>query len=138
MQPPPLVSIVMGTYNGSEFLREQMTTLLAQTYPSIEFVIIDDCSTDETYQVLQDYAASDSRIRLLRNTTNLGYNRNFEQAVKAANGDFIAIADQDDIWEVEKISEMMKSWNKPDLVMLHSPSALFKTGGAIDDDHEFN
>ena len=132
MQPPPLVSIVMGTYNGSEFLKEQMDTLLAQTYPVIEFVIIDDCSTDDTYDILQQYASSDSRIRLSRNTSNLGYNLNFEQAVKAAQGDFIAIADQDDIWEVEKINAMMSAWTNPDAVMLHSPSALFKTGGAID------
>ena len=132
MQVHPLVSIVMGTYNGSEFLKEQMATLLAQTYPEIEMVIIDDCSTDETFRILQDYAASDSRIRLSRNSSNLGYNLNFEQAVKAARGDFIAIADQDDIWEVEKISEMMKAWHNRDVIMLHSPSALFQTGGAID------
>ena len=132
MQAHPLVSIVMGTYNGSEFLKEQMDTLLAQTYPAIEIVIIDDCSTDATFDMLQAYASSDPRIRLSRNSSNLGYNLNFEQAVKAAHGEFIAIADQDDIWEVEKISEMMKAWDKPNLVMLHSPSALFKTGGSID------
>src|SRR5687768_13638378 len=132
MQAHPLVSIVMGTYNGSEFLKEQMDTLLAQTYPAIEIVIIDDCSTDGTFDMLKAYASSDPRIRLSRNSSNLGYNLNFEQAVKAAHGEFIAIADQDDIWEVEKISEMMKAWDKPNLVMLHSPSALFKTGGSID------
>jgi glycosyltransferase involved in cell wall biosynthesis len=122
----------MGTYNGEVYLKEQMDSLLAQTYGHLEFVITDDLSTDGTYDMLKQYAKTDSRIRLFSNQVNLGYNRNFEQAMRQASGEYIAIADQDDLWEKTKIEEMMNAWNSNELAMLHSPSALFKTGGNID------
>ena len=133
MPAMPLVSVVMGTYNGQQFLKEQMDTLLQQTYPELEFVICDDLSTDATYQVLQEYAAADSRIRLFKNEKNLGYNLNFERALKLATGEYIAIADQDDRWEVEKIKYLMEQgWKDPEVALIHSPSALFKTGQPVD------
>jgi glycosyltransferase involved in cell wall biosynthesis len=132
MQLVPLVSIVMGTYNGKEYLKQQMHSLLAQTYSSLEFIINDDLSTDGTYEILKDYAAKDSRIKLLQNHRNVGYNLNFEQAMKRAEGEYIAIADQDDIWEEEKIQHLMGAWHDEELALLHSPSALFKTGSEID------
>src|SRR5688500_11031805 len=105
MQPLPLVSIVIGTYNGEEYLKEQMESLLSQTYGSLEFIICNDLSTDGTYGMLKEYAARDTRIKLTRNQINLGYNRNFGQAMRQASGEYIAIADQDDIWEKRKIQD---------------------------------
>lgn len=128
-----MVSVVMGTYNGALFLKEQMDGLLSQTYPSLEFIICDDASSDSSFQLLEEYASRDSRIRLHRNEHNLGYNRNFEKALRLATGTFIAIADQDDRWEVEKIKHLMDcGWTKASSILVHSPSALFKTGGPID------
>ncbi|MFN8250451.1 MAG: glycosyltransferase [Ferruginibacter sp.] len=106
----PLVSIAMCTYNGAKYLAQQLDSLLAQTYPAIEIVITDDASTDDTVQILQRYAAKHSNIRFVVNEKNIGYNKNFEKAIGLCNGAYIAISDQDDIWEREKIEIMMSQW----------------------------
>jgi glycosyltransferase involved in cell wall biosynthesis len=60
-------------------------------------------STDDTYALLQQLATADARIKLFQNPTNVGYNANFEKAIRLSVGDYIAFADQDDIWEKEKV-----------------------------------
>ena len=108
--PDQLVSIIMCTYNGSKFVVQQMESLCNQTYSALEIIISDDCSSDGTFNILQQYAEKDSRIQLFRNERNVGYIGNFSNACKYASGFFIAISDQDDVWHAEKISLMMKSW----------------------------
>lgn len=105
----PLVSVVICTYNGERFLREQLDSLLAQTYPLLEFIVSDDHSADLTVAILEEYAKKDSRFRIFINEKNLGPNKNFERAIELANGKFIAICDQDDYWAPEKISSMMSA-----------------------------
>ncbi|TCZ67883.1 glycosyltransferase family 2 protein [Flaviaesturariibacter aridisoli] len=123
----PLVSVVMCTYNGARFVGEQLESILQQTYSPIEVVVADDASKDDTYELLQQYAARDGRIRLSRNAQNTGYNINFSNACAAATGDFIAIADQDDIWEPTKIAELMDAIQKDDnIVLVHGISARFE------------
>jgi len=102
------VSVVMCTYNGAAYLREQMDSILAQDYPLHEIIVQDDRSTDDTPVLLADYAARESRIRVFRNTERLGFNRNFHTALLRATGDFIAIADQDDIWFPQKIRRQVE------------------------------
>ena len=106
----PLVSIVICTFNGERFLREQLDSLLAQTYPLLEFIVSDDHSTDRTRVILEEYAENDKRFRLFFHEKNKGLNKNFEQAIQLANGAYVSICDQDDYWAPEKISEMMKAW----------------------------
>ena len=99
------ISIVLCTYNGAAYLREQLDSLRAQTLPFYELVVQDDGSTDGTWELLEDYRRqhSDCRIRLFRNPQRLGYNRNFLTGVQRAEGDCIACCDQDDIWLPEKL-----------------------------------
>lgn len=106
------VSIIMCTYNGEQHVQEQLQTIVRQTYPVQEILIFDDCSTDDTVEIIKTFAAKDNRIVLTVNTTNLGFARNFEQAILSAKGDVIAIADQDDIWMPEKIERMMAVWKE--------------------------
>ncbi len=91
------VAVVMCTYNGGMFLREQLDSILRQTYPISEIIVQDDCSTDDTMDILRSYAARDNRVRVTRNAVNLGFNRNFRSAVMKATADFVAISDQDDV-----------------------------------------
>jgi glycosyltransferase involved in cell wall biosynthesis len=118
----PLVSIVMATYNGAKFLEAQMDSLLAQTYPNIEIVAVDDCSKDNTFEILERYAAKHSHIRVFRNASNLGYTRNFEKAVSLAIGEYISFSDQDDIWMPEKTTLLMNAIG--DHPMIYSDSQL--------------
>lgn len=103
------VSIVMCTYNGESFIREQLDSIMAQTYPVEEIIIQDDCSTDGTFEVVSEYASRYPHIRPIRNKTRKGVNGNFFDALGKASGDYIAIADQDDIWEPYKIKRQMQA-----------------------------
>lgn len=103
--PTPLrISVVMCTYNGARYLREQMDSILRQTYPIEEVIVQDDGSTDETLALLEEYANRDGRVRVYRNESGLhGVNGNFFSAMARTRGDYIAISDQDDIWEPDKL-----------------------------------
>lgn len=94
----PLVSVAMATYNGARFIKEQIESILRQTISNIEIVVCDDCSTDETWTILQNYATKDNRFRIYQNETNLGFVKNFEKALSLCSGEYIALSDQDDIW----------------------------------------
>jgi glycosyltransferase involved in cell wall biosynthesis len=118
----PLVSIVVATYNGAKFLEAQMDSLLAQTYPNIEIVAVDDCSKDNTFEILERYAGQHAHIRVFRNTANLGYTKNFEKAVSLATGEYISFSDQDDIWAREKTALLMDAIG--DHPMIYSDSQL--------------
>jgi glycosyltransferase involved in cell wall biosynthesis len=104
----PLISIVLCTYNGEAFLRQQLDSLLAQTYPNLEIVVCDDCSTDGTRAILMEYGR-DERFRLHFNEQNLGYSKNFEQCAQLATGDYISFCDQDDIWLHDKIEKLYRA-----------------------------
>jgi glycosyltransferase involved in cell wall biosynthesis len=106
----PLVSIAICTYNGSLYLREQLNSIISQTYKQLEIVIVDDNSADNTKEIVETYQQQDSRIVYFQNETNLGYNKNFEKACQLCSGNYIAISDQDDIWEKNKIETIMNAW----------------------------
>lgn len=92
------VSVVMATYNGENFLKEQIDSILAQTYPILELIIQDDCSTDSTRNILREYALKYDVIKLYLNDENIGFRRNFSSACEKVNGELVALSDQDDIW----------------------------------------
>ena len=107
---PLSVSVVMCTYNGEHFLREQMDSILAQDYPLHEIIVQDDRSTDDTWDILQTYAkAHPGLFKLFRNDEQLGFNRNFHTALMRATGQYVAISDQDDIWFPQKIRRQVEA-----------------------------
>lgn len=103
MSDQPLISIALCTYNGAAFLPVQMDSLLAQTWTNLEVVAVDDGSTDGTWDILQDYAARDSRVTVHANEQNLGFLLNFQKAFTLTRGAFIAPCDQDDWWHPAKL-----------------------------------
>lgn len=124
----PMVSVVMCTYNGERFLNDQIGSILQQDYPNFCLIVVDDCSTDTTWYLLQRWAAQDNRISIHRNTTNLGYNRNFQKAIGLANSPFISLADQDDIWLPTKISHTMRAFTRSDIMLAHCRSVRLQDG----------
>lgn len=113
---PPQVSIAMCTYNGERFLREQMDSLVSQDYPNLEIIIVDDCSTDSTVEILQKYAIHHPHIHIHCNETNLGFRRNFEKAIGLCSADLISLCDQDDIWFSDKISKLVQAIDGANLI----------------------
>ncbi|GAB2985868.1 hypothetical protein GCM10027049_26280 [Mucilaginibacter puniceus] len=124
----PLVSIALCTYNGAAYLSQQLDTLVNQTYPNIEIVVVDDCSTDDTYTILNNYAAKYPQFKIHQNENNLGFVQNFERAVKLCTGQFIALCDQDDIWDHEKIALQVKAIN--DNIFIYHDSEFIKQDGS--------
>lgn len=118
----PLVSIAMATYNGQKYLSEQLDSIFAQTHKNIELVVVDDGSTDNTLNILYEYQKSYSNLRVLPNEFNMGVIKSFEKAVSLSAGDYIALADQDDVWFPEKIEELLN--NIGDNLLIHSDAVL--------------
>lgn len=101
------ISVIMCTYNGEKYLREQIDSILAQTYPIYELIINDDCSKDHTMDILREYASEHDFIKVFQNHPNKGCNQNFHDTLYQAKGEFIAISDQDDIWFPEKLESLL-------------------------------
>jgi glycosyltransferase involved in cell wall biosynthesis len=103
------ISVVMCTYNGEKYLREQLDSIVNQTYPIYEFIIQDDCSTDATFDILSEYRLQYPYIKLYQNEKQKGINENFFSAISLATGDYIALSDQDDVWVLDKLKIQIES-----------------------------
>ncbi|SHM21952.1 Glycosyl transferase family 2 [Chitinophaga jiangningensis] len=118
----PLVTIVAATYNGERFLRPQLDSLVNQTYPNLEIIVLDDCSKDGTWAILEEYAARYPHFQIHRNDNNLGYIKNFEKVSGMAKGAYISYADQDDVWDLDKTQLLMDAIG--DHPMIYCDSAM--------------
>lgn len=123
----------MCTYNGEKYLHQQLNSILNQTYPIYELIIQDDCSTDNTWNIILQYIAQfPTLIHAYRNQVNLGPHNNFKSAFKLATGDYIAPSDQDDIWETKKIEILMSlifsNFSKPYQLAFAQDTALYEDG----------
>lgn len=116
----------MATYNGEKYLKEQIDSVLNQTYADYELIICDDCSTDSTGKILEEFEFKDSRIKIYRNDKNLGYKKNFEKLAMLANGEFFAFCDQDDVW-LENHLEVLIS-NIGNNTLISGDSYIFSNG----------
>lgn len=112
------ISVAMVTYQGAEYLREQIDSILINLGEEDEIVISDDGSTDGTIEIIKSYQEEEKRIRLL-DGPKLGVKANVENALRACEGKYIFLADQDDIWMPEKVEYVMDAFlrKKADLVV---------------------
>ena len=104
----PKVSIVLCSYNGEQYLSEQIESILDQSYKDFELIICDDQSSDNSFNIINDFAKKDARIKAHSNSNNLGYVKNFEKGISLAKGDYIALSDQDDVWALDKIEKLLE------------------------------
>ncbi|EMI7296336.1 glycosyltransferase family 2 protein [Vibrio parahaemolyticus] len=102
-----LVSIIMPTYNSEGTVPDSIDSVICQTYSEWELIIVDDCSTDNTWQVIQTYADKYDNIRVYQNKENLGAGASRNFAIKKARGRFIAFLDSDDLWTEDKLAEQI-------------------------------
>ena len=110
-----MISICMATFNGEKYIRQQIDSILNQLCATDEIVISDDASFDNTLDILNSY--NDPRIKIYKNEQKLGVIRNFENALAKASNDYIFLADQDDIWEHNKIAECLTCLKTNSLVV---------------------
>ena len=112
------IDILMATYNGEKYIKEQIESILNQTFTNFNLLICDDSSTDNTVAILEEYASKDSRIKIFKNKTNQGIIRNFENLLNKVTCKYYMLADQDDVWKNDKIEKSVKKIEetKSDLV----------------------
>lgn len=104
----PKISVVMSCYNRKDYVSDAIESILNQTYKDFEFIIIDDCSTDGTREIIQKYADKDSRIVFIKNAHNLGLISNLNTGLELAKGEYIARMDDDDISLPERFEKQVK------------------------------
>lgn len=114
------ISIALATYNGSLFLREQLESILSQSWEYFELIICDDCSTDNTLEILNEYAQKDDRIKIFQNDVNIGFKKNFEKILNLCTGEFIAFCDQDDIWSENHLEVLLNEIGNNDCIGANS------------------
>ncbi len=99
------LSIALCTYNGARFLREQLQSLANQTLLPFEVLITDDCSTDNTFDIIQEFS-NVLNIKYFQNEDSLRVTKNFEKAISLCTGNIILMCDQDDLWHADKLAKI--------------------------------
>lgn len=103
----PLVSVVIPTYNRARFIRDAISSALAQSYRNIEVIVVDDASTDETPSIIDEFGHS---IRYIRQEKNSGVGAARNAGIRAARGTLVAFLDSDDRWHPQKIEKQVALW----------------------------
>ena len=113
-----MVSVVMAAYNGEKYIREQLLSVLKQLSENDEVIISDDNPYTGTYEAVKGFIESDGRIRYIKGPGK-GVIKNFENAISAAEGDYIFLCDQDDVWLDGKVSAVCEELKKGAVVVMH-------------------
>mgnify|MGYP001065538730 FL=1 len=130
----PLVSVVMPAYNAEKYIGEAIRSVQSQTYTNWVLLVIDDCSTDHTVDVVQAFVNTDDRIRLFRNTRNLGAAKTRNRGLELSEGEWVALLDSDDIWHSDKLEKQLAvALNSGSEIIYCSCSLISSDGEKISD-----
>ncbi len=121
-----LVSVVIPSYNRANVLPRAVKSVLAQTYQDFEIIIIDDCSKDNTQEVVKNF--NDPRIRYIRHEINKGGNAARNTGIKAANGEFVAFLDSDDEWLPTKLEKQIPLFDNPNVGLVYCGFIFIEQG----------
>jgi glycosyltransferase involved in cell wall biosynthesis len=129
MTPPPPITVLLAVYNGQQYLRAAIESVLTQTFTDFEFLIIDDGSTDQTLSILREYAARDGRIRMVTRP-NKGLTNTLNEGLSLAGGEFLARMDADDICMPRRFERQLGYLREnPDCVLVGSRVLLMDPDG---------
>jgi len=130
----PIVSVITPTYNHEKFIKYCIESVLNQTYQNWEMIVVDDFSNDGTSEIIEEYIKRDKRIRTIRHTENYGIYRLFEsynEALKIARGEFIAILEGDDCWPKDKLEKQLPFFDGDKVVLTWGRGAYIDAEGKI-------
>ena len=125
----PKVSVIMPAYNVEKYVADSIDSVLNQTYENFELIIIDDCSTDNTFCLLSEIAKTDIRIKLYKNEKNLGVADTRNRGFELAEGEYVALLDSDDIWRSEKLEKQIALAKKTDAEIIYCSYAMIDEDG---------
>lgn len=125
-----MITVCLATYNGAHYISEQLRSVLSQLGPLDEVVVSDDCSTDNTRELIANLV--DSRIRILEGGDRLGVVKNFERAFLEARGDMVFLCDQDDVWLPGKCAVISDVFRRnPSVLVIVSDAQLIDASGQV-------
>lgn len=128
----PAVSILLPTYNSSEYIRKTLTSLTTQDYPNLTIEIADDGSNDDTCDICAEWATTDARIEFRRNDRNYGSYGNFFEMVKGCNSPYVIWASHDDLWEPDFVSTLAAQLEgHPDAVAVQCATRIVRPDGTL-------
>lgn len=125
----PIVSIITPTYNSERFIEQTINSILNQTFTNWELLIVDDCSTDNTWEIISQAAKEDSRIKPLRLDKNSGSGVARNLAIQKAGGKYLAFIDSDDLWLPQKLDRHIDFMLKGNHVFSHTPFGYVSEDG---------
>lgn len=126
------ISVIMTSYNYASLISEAIKSVQAQTFSDWELIIIDDCSIDNSAQVILDFANSDNRIKFIQNEQNLGLKNSILKALEETSGEWIAFLESDDIWEPDCLKKRVEIAEKfPKVALIFNNVLLFGEENAI-------
>jgi glycosyltransferase involved in cell wall biosynthesis len=117
------ISVCMATYNGEKYIEEQLKSILPQIGINDEVIIVDDCSTDNTVNIIREI--NDTRIKLFQNDRNRKHVYTFAKAIEIAKNDLIFLSDQDDIWEKDRVEIFKNYFRINEVLLISSNFSLF-------------
>jgi len=103
-----LITVIMSTHNSEKYIHKSIESILNQSYENLEFLVIDDHSTDNTFEIIQKYENLDKRIKSYKNSTNLGLTKSLNKGIKLSSGDLIARQDDEDISFQNRLENQIK------------------------------
>lgn len=124
-----LISIIMAVYNAEKTIKQAIVSVLDQTYTNFELLVVNDCSTDRTAELVERIAESDSRVRLIANEQSRGVSYTRRHGLEAAKGSWIAILDSDDAWTAEKLEKQIALQKQMNADLLFTGSAFMDSYG---------
>ena len=124
-----LISIIMAAYNAEKTIEQAINSVLSQTYPDFELLVVNDCSTDKTAMLAEAIVKKDDRIRLISNEKNSGVSYTRKHGLEEASGEWVAILDSDDAWAPEKLEKQIKLQKKTNADLLFTGSAFMDADG---------
>ena len=134
----PRVSIGLPVCDGERYLRTTIDSIRAQTFTDFELIVADNASTDGTEAICREYAAVDSRVRCVRNATNLGVARNFNLTVEHARGQYFKWAADDDVLEPEFVARCVEQLDRdPGVVLCHAQTRIIDERGIVLGDYTY-
>lgn len=123
------ISVVLCTYNGERFIENQLDSILNQTIPVTQVIIIDDFSSDSTLDILKRYNAEYMEVELVTHQKNKGITKSFQEGIKLADKEIIFLCDQDDIWELNKAERFIEKFREEDDLLVFSNADLINETG---------
>lgn len=124
-----LISIIMAAYNAEKTIGQAIESVLNQTFPNFELLVVNDCSKDGTVKLVEDIAKKDRRVRLISNEKNSGVSYTRKHGLQETRGAWIAILDSDDAWAPEKLEKQIELQEKENADLLFTGSAFMDADG---------